>query len=206
VREANRDRAEQDRILYVIDGVHGLGVEDLDVPSMDCDFFIAGTHKWLFGPRGTGIVCARNAKVEHLTPMVPTFSEDTDFATTFTPGGYHAFEHRWALDEAFKLHLQLGKADIQARIHQLNSYLKQQLSTVRGVELVTPRSPALSAGFCFFRVKDRDCDEVAAYLQKNKAMVDAVYRDVGPVIRTAPGLLNDEAQLERFVALLRKTV
>ncbi|WP_312389386.1 aminotransferase class V-fold PLP-dependent enzyme [Pseudomonas sp.] len=206
VREANRDRAEQDRILYVIDGVHGLGVEDLDVPSMDCDFFIAGTHKWLFGPRGTGIVCARSAKVEHLTPMVPTFSEDTDFATTFTPGGYHAFEHRWALDEAFKLHLQLGKADIQARIHQLNSYLKQQLSTVRGVELVTPRSPTLSAGFCFFRVKDRDCDEVAAYLQKNKAMVDAVYRDVGPVIRTAPGLLNDEHQLERFVALLRKTV
>nr|WP_314873901.1 aminotransferase class V-fold PLP-dependent enzyme [uncultured Pseudomonas sp.] len=206
VREANRERAEQDRILYVIDGVHGLGVEDLDVPSMDCDFFIAGTHKWLFGPRGTGIVCARSAKAEHLTPMVPTFSEDTDFATTFTPGGYHAFEHRWALDEAFKLHLQLGKADIQARIHQLNSYLKQQLSTVPGVELVTPRSPTLSAGFCFFRVKDRDCDEIAAYLQKNKAMVDAVYRDVGPVIRTAPGLLNDEAQLERFVALLRKAV
>lgn len=206
VRELNRDRAEPDRILYVIDGVHGLGVEDLDVPSMDCDYFIAGTHKWMFGPRGTGVVCARNAKVDNLTALMPTFSEDTDFATSFTSGGYHAFEHRWALDEAFKLHLQLGKANVQARIHQLNSHLKQRLLEVPGVELVTPRSPALSAGFCFFRVQGKSTDAIATKLMQQRAMVDAVYRDVGPVIRTAPGLLNDEAQLDLFVTLLRQAV
>ena len=87
---------------------------------MHCDFFIAGTHKWMFGPRGTGLVCARDPQNKYVTPMVPTFSEDKDFATTMTPGGYHAFEHRWAADEAFKLHLQLGKAPVQARIHALN--------------------------------------------------------------------------------------
>jgi selenocysteine lyase/cysteine desulfurase len=118
------------------------------------------------------------------------------------PGGYHAFEHRWALSEAFKLHLQLGKADVQARIHQLNSYFKQRLQEHPQIELVTPLSPALSAGFTFFRVKDRDCDRIAAYLMKNRVVVDAVERDVGPVVRTAPGLLNNEAQIDRFMALL----
>lgn len=198
----NRNRSEADRILYVVDGVHGFGVEDLSFAQMNCDYFIAGTHKWMFGPRGTGLICARSEQVKDLTPLIPTFSQDNDFATSLTPGGYHSFEHRWALDEAFKLHLQLGKANVQARIHQLNSYLKQRLLAHRQVELVTPLAPEHSAGFTFFRVKGSDSDKVAAALIRQKAIVDAVHRDVGPVIRTAPGLLNDEAQIDRFMTLL----
>ncbi|AZF10630.1 Pyoverdin biosynthesis protein PvdN, putative aminotransferase, class V [Pseudomonas sp. R2-37-08W] len=202
VDEHNRHRDDNDRILYVVDGVHGFGVEDLDFPGMHCDFFIAGTHKWMFGPRGTGLVCARDAQNRYVTPMVPTFSEDKDFATTMTPGGYHAFEHRWAADEAFKLHLQLGKAPVQARIHALNTELKEQLLAHRQIELVTPRSPELSAGFTFFRVKGQDSDAVAAHMRQNRVVIDAVDRDVGPGIRTAPGLLNSSAEIQRFMALL----
>ena len=206
VEEHNRNRDDKDRILYVVDGVHGFGVENLDFPDMHCDFFIAGTHKWMFGPRGTGLVCARDPQNKYVTPMVPTFSEDKDFATTMTPGGYHAFEHRWAADEAFKLHVQLGKAQVQARIHALNTELKDQLLTHPKIELVTPRSPELSAGFTFFRVKGQDSDAVAAYMMKNRVVIDAVDRDVGPVIRTAPGLLNDSDEIQRFMTVLGQRV
>ncbi|MCX2899987.1 aminotransferase class V-fold PLP-dependent enzyme [Pseudomonas mandelii] len=204
VQEHNRDRADQDRILYVVDGVHGFGVEDLDFPDMHCDFFIAGTHKWMFGPRGTGIICARSAELKDVTPTIPTFSEATAFSTIMTPGGYHSFEHRWALDEAFKLHLELGKAEVQARIHGLNTYAKNRLLERPQIELVTPASPQLSAGFTFFRIKDRDCEKVAAQLMENRVVCDSVDRDVGPVIRIAPGLLNSEHEIDRFMALLGK--
>lgn len=204
VDEHNRQRDDKDRIVYVVDGVHGFGVEDLSFPAMNCDFFIAGTHKWMFGPRGTGIVCSRSEELKYVSPSVPTFSEATSFSTTMSPGGYHAFEHRWAVDEAFKLHLGLGKADVQARIHQLNSYLKQRLLEQPGVELVTPVDPKFSAGFSFFRVKGQDGDAVAAHLMQNRIVSDAVSRDVGPVIRTAPGLLNTEAEVERFIDVLGK--
>ncbi|WP_460122264.1 pyoverdine-tailoring periplasmic protein PvdN [Pseudomonas sp. S2_C03] len=204
VDKHNRNRSEQDRIVYVVDGVHGFGVEDLDFPTMNCDFFIAGTHKWLFGPRGTGIVCSRSSEVKYVTPIIPTFSEAEHFSTTMTPGGFHSFEHRWALNEAFKLHLQLGKAEVQARIHELNSYLKQQLARHPQIELVTPRSPEFSSGFTFFRIKGKDSDQVAAYLMQNRVVADAVERDVGPVIRTAPGLLNNEGEIDRFMLLLAR--
>ncbi|KJZ51300.1 MULTISPECIES: pyoverdine-tailoring periplasmic protein PvdN [Pseudomonas] len=206
VEEHNRNRDDKDRLLYVVDGVHGFGVENLDFPDMHCDFFIAGTHKWMFGPRGTGLVCARDPQNNYVIPMVPTFSEDKDFATSMTPGGYHAFEHRWAADEAFKLHLQLGKAPVQARIHALNTELKEQLLAHPRIELVTPHSPELSAGFTFFRVKGQDSDAVAAYMMKNRVVIDAVDRDVGPVIRTAPGLLNSSAEIQRFMTLLGQRV
>ena len=198
----NRGRSDADRIVYVVDGVHGFGVDNLNFTQMNCDFFIAGTHKWMFGPRGTGIVCSRFAEVRYVTPIIPTFSEATAFSTTMTPGGYHSFEHRWALDEAFKLHLELGKAEVEARIHALNSYLKQRLQQRPQIELVTPLSPELSAGFTFFRVKGKDSDKIAAHLMANRVVADAVHRDVGPVIRTAPGLLNDEEQIDRLLAVL----
>jgi len=202
VDKHNRGRSDADRIVYVVDGVHGFGVDNLNFAQMNCDFFIAGTHKWMFGPRGTGIICSRFEEVKYVTPVIPTFSEATAFSTTMTPGGYHAFEHRWALDEAFKLHLQLGKAEVEARIHALNSYLKRSLQQRPQIEMVTPLSPQLSAGFTFFRVKGKDSDKVAAHLMANRVIADAVHRDVGPVIRTAPGLLNDEAQIDRLLAVL----
>jgi len=202
VDQHNRGRSDADRIVYVVDGVHGFGVDNLNFAQMNCDFFIAGTHKWMFGPRGTGIVCSRFAEVRYVTPIIPTFSEATAFSTTMTPGGYHSFEHRWALDEAFKLHLELGKAEVEARIHALNSYLKQRLQQRPQIELVTPLSPELSAGFTFFRVKGKDSDKIAAHLMANRVVADAVHRDVGPVIRTAPGLLNDEKQIDRLLAVL----
>ncbi|WP_236194439.1 pyoverdine-tailoring periplasmic protein PvdN [Pseudomonas glycinae] len=206
VEKHNRGRSEADRIIYVVDGVHGFGVEDLSFPAMNCDFFIAGTHKWMFGPRGTGIVVSRTTDVKYVTPIIPTFSEAEHFSTTMTPGGYHAFEHRWALTEAFKLHLQLGKVDVQARIHELNSYLKKRLLQRPQIELVTPLSPEFSAGFTFFRVRGKNSDKIAAHLMANKIVADAVERDVGPVIRTAPGLLNDEAQIDRLLAVLDRAL
>lgn len=49
--QANAGRAEPDRALLFVDGVHGLGVEDVSVEDLGCDVLVAGTHKWLFGPR-----------------------------------------------------------------------------------------------------------------------------------------------------------
>ena len=204
VREVNRQRDEQDRIIYVIDGVHGFGVENTHFADFNCDYFIAGTHKWMFGPRGTGIICAASTELKQLAPTIATFSENEDFATVMTPGGYHAFEHRWALGKAFELHLQLGKAAVQARIHGLNDFLKQRLEALPGIELVTPRSAHYSAGFTFFRVKGQDADEVARHLNSQRIVVDAVSRDAGPVVRTAPGLLNTEAEIERLVDVLKR--
>ncbi|UXJ55676.1 pyoverdine-tailoring periplasmic protein PvdN [Pseudomonas citronellolis] len=203
VAEANRNRDAAERIIYVVDGVHGFGVEDANFADFGCDYFIAGTHKWLFGPRGTGVIIAREEQLqEHLVPSIPTFTRADSFGTLMTPGGYHAFEHRLALGKAFELHLQLGKADVQARIHQLNGYLKQRLAEHAKVRLVTPTSPELSSGFTFFRVDGRDCDAVARHLMAHKVISDAVDRDVGPVVRLAPSLLNDEAQIDRVMAIL----
>ena len=69
-----------------------------------------------------------------------------------TPGGFHSFEHRWALDRAFGLHQEIGKARVAARIHELNCQLKEGLAGMPRVTLHTPRDAALSAGLVCFEV------------------------------------------------------
>ena len=84
-----------------------------------------------------------------------------------TPGGFHAFDHRWALPEAFKLHLQLGKANVQQRIHQLNTLAKEGLQQIEGVVLHTPMSAELSSGMICFDYKDMPPWQVAVGSRTN---------------------------------------
>ena len=43
-----------------------------------------------------------------------------------TPGGFHSFEHRWALAEAFAFHRAIGKRRVADRTRELATDLKAQ--------------------------------------------------------------------------------
>src|SRR6266851_9315529 len=77
LKPINASRDEQDRILLCVDGVHGLGVDGTELPDLGCDFFIAGCHKWMFGPRGTGLVWGTPAAWSAATATIPTFDDAT---------------------------------------------------------------------------------------------------------------------------------
>ena len=72
--KVNASRAKEDQVLLCVDGVHGLGVEDVRMEDLGCDFFIAGCHKWLFGPRGTGLVWGHPRAWPVATGIIPSFN------------------------------------------------------------------------------------------------------------------------------------
>lgn len=213
LNELNNSRAEAEQIIFCVDGVHGFGIENVDVSTLGCDFFIAGTHKWIFGPRGTGVIWGSERGWQHCNAVIPSFSQSYDvwlggstqdqvpIGEHMTPGGFHSFEHRWALPEAFKLHLQLGKADVQARIHQLNSQTKQGLAKLAGVKLYTPMSPELSSGLVCFDYKQMSPEDVVKAMHKKGIIMSATpYRQ--SYARFAPSLVNNEQEIEQALATL----
>ena len=66
-----------DRVLLCVDGVHGLGAEAEKVRALGCDAFAAGCHKWLYGPRGTGVLWAGARARELMRPTIPSFDDET---------------------------------------------------------------------------------------------------------------------------------
>jgi selenocysteine lyase/cysteine desulfurase len=202
IARANRGRAEPDRALLAVDGVHGLGVEDATVGDLGCDVFIAGCHKWLFGPRGTGLVWAAPHAWAATTATIPSFSGTALPSLAMTPGGFHSFEHRWALAPAFRFHQEIGKARVAARVHELNRQCKEGLARMKHVRLVTPRSDALSAGIVCFDVAGLTPQQVIEKLGRKKIVASVTPYAVA-YARLAPGLLNMPEEVDRVLAEIR---
>ena len=115
-----------------------------------------------------------------------------------TPGGFHSFELRWALPEAFKFHLEIGKERVQNRVHELNSRLKQGLVGLAGLKLFTPLSHELSAGIICFEVPGMTPKEVVAALRAKKIIASTTPYAVS-YARLTPGLLNNEMEIDAAI-------
>jgi selenocysteine lyase/cysteine desulfurase len=214
IAKLNKQRKSNQQILFCVDGVHGFGIENQDISQLGCDFFVAGTHKWIFGPRGTGVVWGSDLAWTRSEPVIPSFSESYDvwlggmsqdqvpLGEHMSPGGFHSFEHRWALPEAFKLHLQLGKDKVQDRIHQLNEQTKQGLSKMPHVTMYTPASSSLSSGLVCFDVKGMQAESVVKNMHgRGVIMSSTPYRT--SYARFAPSLLNNEQEIELALAHIK---
>lgn len=215
IKTINQSRKEANQIIFCIDGVHGFGIENVDIESIGCDFFVAGTHKWIFGPRGTGIIWGSDRGWNNSNAVIPSFSrsyevwlgnmkqDQVTMGEHMTPGGFHSFEHRWALPAAFDLHLQLGKANVQKRIHQLNTQTKLGLAKMKHVTLHTPVTMDLSSGQVCFDVNNMQPDKVVEQMHNQGIVMSSTpYRKSHA--RFAPSLINNEQEIERALAEIAK--
>lgn len=210
IAEANRMRAEADRIVLVVDGAHGLGVEDEDVASLGCDYFCAGTHKWMLGPRGTGVVWAPEHAWRRLRPVVPAFElglfeawlEGREAGPLrgewMSPGGFQAYEHLWALPAAFDLHARIGRARIAARLRLLNARLREGLAGIGGVTVRTPLDPAVAAALVCFEIDGLTPEEVVRRLLQRRIVASAAPYAVS-YARLAGSLVNSEDEVETAI-------
>ena len=217
IAEINRGRDATTRVLLVVDGVHGICVESPDIVAMGMDAFAAGTHKWIFGPRGTGFAWAKPEVWASMRPMIPSFTalevfnawasgkpaEGRPRASWFSPGGFWAFEHYWALPSAFEFHTAIGPARITKRIHQLNTQMREGLAGMSNVVLYTPRSQELASGIVCFDVKGmKQTEVVASLLDKHKIIASTTPYAVS-YARVSLGIQNTPAEVEKTLAAIR---
>ncbi|TBW29942.1 aminotransferase class V-fold PLP-dependent enzyme [Gramella sp. KN1008] len=215
IRELNSSRAEEDRIYFAVDGVHAFGLDNIDIQDLGCDFLAAGTHKWLFGPRGTGILFAKKDAHDMVIPVIPAFSaaygewlgvvpkDQLNFSYLNSPGGFHAFEHRWSLDEAFKLHMNTGKENIAARSKKLNTMLKEGMSKMAHVRLLTPVSDEYSEAINCFEVDGLSPDETVKKLHEKKIVASSSpYRK--SYARLTPCVINTEEEVKYCLKALEE--
>jgi isopenicillin-N epimerase len=215
LRELDATRPAERPVLLGVDGVHGFGVESAAAADLGCDFFMAGAHKWLFGPRGTGIVWASERGWAAVRPTIPTFMEAASWQAwvrgaepsgptngrRFSPGGFKPFEHQWALAEAFGLHQEIGRQRIERRTHALARRLKEGLAGLPRVRLHTPLSAELSSGIVCFEVAGLSPEAVIDRLRA-KQIVATTTPYATRYARLTPSLYNTEGEVDAVLAEL----
>jgi isopenicillin-N epimerase len=201
VEQANAGRGPAERALLCVDGVHALGVETFRLPDTGCDFFMAGTHKWLHGPRGTGILWGNPATQAAVSPTIPSFTGDGTWGGRMSPGGFKSFEHLWALAEAFAFHEQLGRERVTDRIHALARQTKEGLARMGHVQLHTPMEAGLSAGIVCFDVDGMTPDAVVRQL-RNRGIVASTTPYTPSHARITPGIHNTPEEIDAALAAI----
>lgn len=212
----NAGRDPSRRVLLSVDGVHGFAAEDTSMPKLGCDIFITGLHKWLFGPRGTGLLWMKSDVWPLMQPTIPTFSGDAypmwmgvmpkaplAPALLNTPGGFKAWEHRWAMPEAFRWHAGLGKARVAARIHALNRQFKEGLAKLKHVKLRTPLSDEVSCGIDTLEVAGLEPRDVVKKLHEKNVLATVTPYRAPRFARVSFGILNSPEDVEAVLKAIK---
>ena len=192
-------------ILTLVDGAQSLGFMDLNLKEMGCDFYTSSTHKWLMGPMENGILYVNKAHMKKLWPHIIGAGWDEHYQTLdekICMLGQRNDPSTAALPSILEFHQTIGKKNIENRVRQLCTYLKEQIQThLPQAAFVTPLSPSLSGGVVIISILGKSPKEYFQLLYEEHGIACA---STGG-IRFSPHIYNTLQDMDRIVAALVAT-
>ena len=211
---AIRDALRTHGAALLVDATHSVGVIATDVKTLDPDFLIFPTYKWVLGPYGRAFVYVaprhqegvpleqtsfgrRNVKAEN-----PVYFTDTRYlpdARRFDMGERDHFISMEMASIGMEMLATWGSAAVAARLSALTRRIAEGLAGT-GVQVLDERFRApnvLSLGFP---------DGLPATLIPGLAAQQIYVAPRLGRMRVSPHVYNDEADIDRFVAALTRAI
>lgn len=215
VREICRWASER-ACLTLFDGAQAVGAFAVDVDELGCDFYTSNGHKWLGGPKGSGIFWSRADRIAGLIPAhVGAGSlEHVDLLDgTANPWpsalrfefGTRAHYMGAGLGASLDWLEGLGWSNVEAHISALSDTLKEYIEARPYLHLLTPLPFAQSSGLTTFQVADHNAGQLLAQLREQHR----IYLRHIPhynAIRASTAHFNSTADLNRLMEALDQTV
>jgi cysteine desulfurase / selenocysteine lyase len=195
-------------ILFVVDGIQGLGALTLDVGRTPVDLFACGGQKWLLSPWGTGFTYVRRELMERITPQPVSwmgvrdsddFSRLVDYDLTWRDDARRfeqvtlPYQDFAGMASSLELLRELGWETVSAHLNRCAHELLEGAKS-RGLECVT--SLARHAGIASVRPSD----SAAASARLDAA--DVIHSVREGTIRLAPHIYTNATDIERTLAAL----
>ena len=132
--------------LAIVDGAQSAGAMPVDVRAMGCDAYSASGHKWLMGPKGTGLLYL-DPTLDELLDALPLRAgrrANSDSTGIGNIAGMHG------LGAAIDYVQALGPASIEAHNMSLRRELYDALAELPDIRIPAPRDgPTTSANLSF---------------------------------------------------------
>ena len=186
--------------LMVVDGAQSVGQVPVDVVAMDVDAYAGSGHKWLLGPKGTGMLYVRKDAAQRIWPVA---WEDGVRVMTEATGGA-PLPQLIGLGAAIEDHEARGPAAELARNLALRNQLWEMLGELPGVEPVGPPPGPQASALLGFRLPTHvDAMKLrSSLLARYRINIRAVDAQQWHGLRASLHLYNDAAQLGVLVAAL----
>jgi selenocysteine lyase/cysteine desulfurase len=187
--------------LMLVDGAQGSGHVPIDVMAMGVDAYAASGHKWLLGPKGTGMLYVRKDPAQRIFPVA---WEDGPKVMGEAMGGC-PLPQIVGLGAAIEDYQHRGPAAEFARNVALRNRLWELLGELPGItRLGPPPGPQATALLGFKLPQGVDAAKTrSSLLARYKINIRAVDVKQWNGLRASLHVYNDEAQLQAFTSALQ---
>lgn len=190
-------------IMTLVDGAQSLGMTMLNVHNLGCTFFTASTHKWLLGPFENGILYVREDTIPKVWPNIigAGWRESTTVDAKLCTVGQRNDATTAAIPETVIFHNSVGIRNIEQRVVELCTYLKNQIKEkLPQASFVTPLPAMLSGGIVIINLPGKDPREIANKLYTEYGVAAAATGG----IRFSPHIYNTLKDIDHVVVALQK--
>jgi len=187
--------------ISVVDGAQAPGAIEVDLKALGCDIYATSGHKWLLGPKGTGMLYLS----EVLGNKVDLIALEAGRAVYSGSSGVSNVPGIIGLGAAIDYISTVGPSKIEAHNLALRNRLYELLKDLPMLEIVSPPTGPLATPLLTYRlpakVESRPLQQTL--LNKHNVAVKVVPTHWFNGQRISTHLFNSERDLDRLIKALK---
>lgn len=213
--EALSALCQKHNLYFVVDGIQGLGAEQIDVSKLKIDIFSSGCQKWMLSPQGCAIFYLSNRirnklripfmswlGVDWNTQFGDLFQYDKPYFETAEKFelGYYAVLNLYGMAASLDIFERLSIEKIQIHNHALIDMLAEYIQKSPHFEITSTLDKKYRSSIFTFKTEKNE--ELKQFLFDRKIIV--VLREGS--IRVSVHLYNDESDIQKLIDALEEFI
>ena len=195
--------ARSKNIECIVDGAHSLAHFDFTWSDLKCDYFGSSLHKWLYAPKGTGLLFVKREKIDKLWPLMAAEKKQQADIRKFEEIGTHSAAMRLAIGEAILFHQGIGAKRKEERLRYLRNYWVERIGSLPNVRLHTSLDEDQSCGIALVEIVGVDPGQIQTYLMNtHKIFTVPIVHDEFRGLRITPNVYTSLKELDRFCEVM----
>jgi isopenicillin-N epimerase len=186
-------------IEVMVDGAHSFAHFPFTRDDLRCDYFATSLHKWLFAPKGTGMLYVKRDRIERLWPLMAAEKKQATDIRKFEETGTHPAAPRLAIGEAILFHRAIGAERKAARLRTLARRWETRLREIPRVRIHTPLDDAQSCAIGTVEIEGIEPGPLQQYLfNTHRIFVTPIVHDEFKGLRITPSVYTTFEEIDRF--------
>ena len=207
--------AKRHNILLAVDGAQSAAALPFDLQDLGVDFYTCSGHKWILGPKRTGILYVAADKLPVLRPTtVGAYSDQAhdirtgslkfqDSAQKYEFGTQNEALFR-GLGKAARFVQSIGIDRIHSHNRDLAETLVKGLAEIPRVKILSPEEEAWRSSIISFSAEGKSANEISTALNNKRIRVRVVNEGGLDGIRVSFHLYNHNGEVDQLLDALRE--
>jgi selenocysteine lyase/cysteine desulfurase len=194
-------------IETIVDGAHSFAQFQFQQKDLGCDYFGTSLHKWLYAPKGTGLLYVKRDKISKIWPLMAAESKQASDIRKFEEIGTHSAAPKLAIGEAMLFHHGIGGQRKEARLRYLSRYWMNRLKALPKVRFNTSFDDKQSCAIANVNIEGVNPAAIVSYLfDKHRIFTTPIIHEEFQGIRITPNVYTTLGELDRFCDVMETIV